>query len=640
MRWFRSVSLRLQIILLVVSFTLAVGLGNVFRAHLALEDLAREQFERRSVATALALAAQANELILTNDLFGLYDLLNSMLVNTPDIRYILVVEPDGQVRAHTFGPGLPRGLVEANRVSPGESWHIRQLVTEEGGVVDVAMPLPDRPDWVLRLGMSDQALEAAVDRHTMHLLGLAAASLVPVLVVTFILGRALTRPLLKLVEVTRAISRGDLSRQAPVVGRDEVAQLGQSFNAMTAALARSRAALEESNLALKERNEELAAVYAVATATAHVDTVDSLVNAALSKSLEVMGLESGWVYFDDPATPDGPVLQAVQGISPNLAGQLAGFLPPGCIPGKPEELHEAVLAHGGAPCSCMPRPSGRPEGCHAVVPLRSRTRLWGTMHLTCPAPACFTPAHLKLLTAIGRQVGVAIENVHLAQEQRRESFRRLLLDRVIVAQEEERKRIARELHDELAQNLTVLIRDLETVDRPVTAGRLEEPPPGHDTRGLARQILEQTRRLIFDLRPTALDDLGLLPAIRRFARQHLEAARIALNMEVLGRKRRLPAQVETNLFRIAQEAVTNVVRHAGATQVQIGLNFAPSAITLTVADNGRGFDASIMWEPGNGAQSIGLLGMRERAELLGGHLEIDTSPGAGTTVRVEIPLEA
>jgi len=115
-RWFRLISLRLQIILLVLAFTLAVGLGNTLRAHLALEALAQEQFDRRSVATATALAIQAAEPVLTNDLFGLYELINDALVNTAEMRYVLVLDLDGGVRAHTFGTGVPRGLVEANAV--------------------------------------------------------------------------------------------------------------------------------------------------------------------------------------------------------------------------------------------------------------------------------------------------------------------------------------------------------------------------------------------------------------------------------------------------------------------------------------------------------------------------------------------
>jgi len=580
----------------------------------------------------LALADQAIDLILTDDLFGLYELLNNTLVNTPDVRYLLVLDANGAVRAHTFGVGLPRGLIEANSVASTELWHARRLKTEEGTIFDVAVPLFEGRTGTLRLGMSTAAIEAAVNHHTSHLLGLMALSLVPVLAVTYLLGRALTQPLLKLVEITQAVARGEYNRQAPVEGRDEVAQLGRSFNAMTQALVRSQTALQE-------RNNELATLYAVATATAHVDTIDSLVEAALTKCLEVMNLSSGWVFLSDASPDHHLVLRASRGLPPDMVEQLTGHLLSADMFNAPAELIEAIIAHNSEQRLYLVDNRDAPAMCHAVVPLRSRARLWGTMHLACCAPGCFTPTHLKLLTAIGRQVGIAIENAHLAEVQRQESFRRQLLDRVILAQEEERKRIARELHDELAQNLAVLIRDLEEITEPEPAGSLQVPARVQDTRTLARRILEQTRRMIFDLRPSALDDLGLLPAIRGYAQHHLELADINLQIAVSGQKYRLPTEVETTLFRIAQEAITNVVRHAHASKVVLQLCFAPTQITLIITDNGIGFNPEVILATDHDNRCFGLLGMRERAELLGGCLSIKAKPGAGVCVQAKIPLE-
>jgi len=641
MRWFRFVSLRLQIILLVLSFTLAVGLGNAWRAHLALDDLAREQFERRGVATALALATQSTDLLLTNDLFGLFELLNNTLVNTPDVRYIMVLDGDGAVRAHTFGPGVPRGLAEANSVAPSQAWHVRRLNTDEGPVIDVAAPLPEGQPGLLRLGMSEQAITATVDRHTWQLVGLMALSLLPVLVVTYLLGRMLTTPLLKLVDAANAIRRGELTRQVPVAGRDEVAQLSHAFNEMTQALAQSQTALQTSNQALQTRNQELAALYAVATAIAQADTIDSLIEAALAKSLEVMGLSAGWVFLFQNDSGGPPTLRVTRGLPDAVTRQLADSLPPCCLPDPTAPpLQEAIIAHRGQPCPCLSTTKTPHLACHATVPLKSRRQVWGAMHLACTDPGCFTPAQLRLLTAIGGQIGMAVDNAHLAETQRRQSIRRLLLDSVLKAQEEERKRIARELHDELAQNLAVLIRDLEDVTAPSeTPGMSRLQGRIRDTRTLARRILEQTRRLIFDLRPSALDDLGLLPALRHYAQHHLEAARINVQITVSGAKRRLPPEIETALFRIAQEAITNVVRHANATQVQLDICFETNQITLAVADNGIGFNPNAPPQAAGDNPRVGLLGMRERAELLGGTLKITGQPGVGVSVQAKIPLE-
>ena len=299
------------------------------------------------MATALALAAQATDLTLTNDLFGLYELINTTMVNTPDVRYIMVLDAAREVRAHTFGSGLPRGLVEANVLFPREAWRVRRLNTEEGYVLDVAVPLLEGQEGALRLGMSEQAITATVNRHTAHLLGLTLLSLIPVLAVTYLLGRALTQPLLKLVEVTQAIGRGELNRQAPLEGRDEVAQLGLSFNAMTQALLRSQADLKESNQALQDRNEELAALYAIATATAQMDTINRLAEAALDKALEVMALKMGWVFLVDEAGSGSLSLQVTRSLPSTAAPQIAAQLSPHCIPGATTELQEAIVAHQG-----------------------------------------------------------------------------------------------------------------------------------------------------------------------------------------------------------------------------------------------------------------------------------------------------
>ncbi len=639
MRWLRLVSLRLQIVFGAVVITLLVSLGYGLRSHRAVDALAKEQFEQRSVTTAAALAARATGPILTDDLFGLYELLNDTLWTNREVRYILVLDDHGAVYAHTFGGGLPRGLVEANAVAADERWHVRRLRTEEGTIVDVAAPILDGTAGSVRLGMSERSIAEAVNRFTLDLLALTAAGLLPVLALTYVLGRALTQPLLELVDAARAIGRGDLGQTPPVEGRDEVAQLSAAFNAMTRDLARSQEELESSNRALQERNEELAALLAVATAIAHADSVSSLAGAALDKAMDILGVQVGWVLLHEHASGAGPALRASRGLPAELSERMAAGPPQRCLPGGPRSLERTVIAHGGATCPWLATSSDTLEAMgHAAVPLRSPTQLWGIMHLACPDPDCFTPHRLRLLTAIGRQMGMAIENVRLAESQRRETFRRQLLDRVLAAQEEERKRIARELHDELAQSLTVLIRDLESITGRRRADQIPVRERIHDTRAMALQILDQTRRLIFDLRPTALDDLGLLPAIRRYAQRRLELARIQLDVEIAGQLRRLDPAVETAVFRIAQEAITNVVRHARASWVLLKLSFEPGCIGLTVSDDGRGFDSAVTLEVNGGARGIGIMGMRERAELLGGSLGIDSQPGSGTTIHIEIPV--
>lgn len=230
----------------------------------------------------------------------------------------------------------------------------------------------------------------------------------------------------------------------------------------------------------------------------------------------------------------------------------------------------------------------------------------------------------------------AEENAALYEEvKRKDAARGELLKQVISAQEEERRRIARELHDETSQNLSVLAMGLETASA-VPAGEAPTHAKLSGLKDLAVKTLDGVHRLVYDLRPSVLDDLGLPAGLRWYAESRLEPLGVRVSLMVTGEERRLPAELETALFRIGQEAITNIARHAGATNVFLGLGFHDDRVTLEVEDDGEGFDTAAD-RPHNGGHGWGLLGMRERATLFGGSLEIVSTPGTGTRVEVSIP---
>ncbi len=213
--------------------------------------------------------------------------------------------------------------------------------------------------------------------------------------------------------------------------------------------------------------------------------------------------------------------------------------------------------------------------------------------------------------------------------QRKEEMRRELLKKVIAVQEEERKRIARELHDETSQDLATLLLSIETT---ANGGSAELNKKFVQMKALTGRTLDSIHRLILDLRPSVLDDLGLTSAIRWIAESRLEPLGIDLSFAVTGQECRLQPEIETTLFRIAQEAMANIARHAEVSSVAVALEFGQERVCLQVEDNGRGFEFD---ESRNG--SFGLLGMKERAELLEGALTIDSKPGKGTRLAVTIP---
>jgi two-component system sensor histidine kinase UhpB len=209
---------------------------------------------------------------------------------------------------------------------------------------------------------------------------------------------------------------------------------------------------------------------------------------------------------------------------------------------------------------------------------------------------------------------------------------------IINAQEEERKRVARELHDETSQVLTSLLISLavleESITSPEARNRISE------TRLLAHQTLRAIRNLSLDLRPSALDDLGLLPALRWYIKEYQQKFSLPVSFQASGLKERLPTEIETVVYRIVQEALTNIARHAQAHTVLVRVEGDAETIQITICDDGRGFDTEghkQTLEPGQ-EHGWGLVGMRERASLLSGTLHITSKPGHGTTIHTRIPI--
>lgn len=211
---------------------------------------------------------------------------------------------------------------------------------------------------------------------------------------------------------------------------------------------------------------------------------------------------------------------------------------------------------------------------------------------------------------------------------------RALSSQVITAQEEERKRISRELHDETAQALTSLLVGLRLLQ---SARNLEEVRvAAGELRELTARTLEEVRKLAVELRPTTLDHLGLVAALEWYSREYAERLDAVVDFKSEGLAERLTPEVELVIYRVVQEALTNIARHAHATKVAIRLVFEEAAVEAMVEDNGQGFD--LAEATSSRERGLGLFGMRERVELVGGTFNITTKPGAGTRIRIGVPV--
>ncbi len=216
---------------------------------------------------------------------------------------------------------------------------------------------------------------------------------------------------------------------------------------------------------------------------------------------------------------------------------------------------------------------------------------------------------------------------------------RRLSSQVLSAQEDERKRLARELHDDTSGSLARVLLNIEMCEELVPEEWQEVREKIGSTRALCEQTLESVHKMIFDLRPTLLDDLGLASAVRWYAKNNLETAGIRVQLEINDNFGRLAPAVENAMFRIAQEAMTNIIRHSNARSARVLLKRDNSKLMLSVQDDGRGFDIHAVGHAPDTPHRWGLFGIQERVAALEGTFEVESQPGKGTTLQVEIPLE-
>jgi len=455
------ISFRAKVVFLLAAVVFLLGIIAVLNARNDMRRILGNELETRGEAIAKDLATSSTDLLLTGDLFGLYDVVNRTKINNADMRYVLVLGPSGEVRVNTFGRGVPRGLLEANVLLPGETMRLRYLDTEEGTIRDIAVPIFEGKAGTVRVGMTAQNLEAAVARNTNNLAGLVAVAVALTIAVSYMLSYYLTRPLSRLLAAVNSVAQGDLSQRITSPGSDEVGQLGRAFNLM-------------------------------------------------ARELE-----------------------------------------------------------------------------------------------------------------------------------RKEAIRRELMEKVISSQEEERKRVARELHDELAQRLTSVMWSLEAIAATAPGGDMRSTQAVSRAKQATESSLAETRRLVGDLRPPVLDDLGLVPAIRSYAEAQLQRVGSEAVVTAVNVPRTLPPAMDTAVFRIVQEAVINVVKHASAKHVRIMLRAENGALFGEVVDDGKGFQhVTPCAASGSRLTGFGLVGMEERATLLGGKLFITSEPGKGTRVSFSVPIYA
>jgi len=525
-------------------------------------------------------------------------------------------------------------------------------------------PLQDA-DWGVVLRQSEAEVLEPTRALQQQVLALGTVALVVALFVAWATTKSVLHPIRALTDSARRIAEGKLSEAVPIQGTDEIGDLGRALEYMrarleksmedirscnaeldrrvqerTAELERSRNDLEKSRDYMQTLIDRLSTLNAIAVALNQSLDLETILSGALLNALKLTGMEAGAVYLVDEHTGElelaahhGLSLEAAQ-VAANL-GLSASLCAAVAQSGQLMVVEDTAKYARGMKSVLL----NEKMRCMVRVPFRWSGALLGTMCLGGRTPRSFSPEETDLLVSVSNQIAVAVQNARLYNElQRKERMRGELLEKVISAQEEERKRIARELHDQTSQALAALAMAVETASAQAAAGDDVSASLAR-MRPLAVETLEEIHRLIFDLRPTLLDDLGLIAALRWYAESRLAEVGVKVRVEIAGQERRLPPQIETALFRVVQEAVNNVVNHSGAQNFTITLVLRSNFLSLVMADDGWGFDLAELSRSQDGKRGLGLMGMRERVELLGGSFAIYSELGGGTKITVEVPLE-
>jgi signal transduction histidine kinase len=393
----------------------------------------------------------------------------------------------------------------------------------------------------------------------------------------------------------------------------------------------------------KKLADNLLILSRITAAVSGLTELETILKIGLEKTLEYLeGVSGGIMLLDEQKK----ILyyRVYTGLSERYAREIHPKIGEG-IAGKVVQTGKAILWDD---ISQIPE-AGRPHlldredlKAFICVPLRAKGNVLGVMNCAGLKPYSFTEEDMHLLNSIGDQLGIAIEQAKLYEQlqKSREKYRQIARQ-VIIAQEEERKRISKEIHDETSQMLAALTFNLQALlEMAEMIGVDNQQFKEMLKKALSTtvQIHTEVGRLIADLRPALLDTLGLIPAIRQHAESNLIPLGINVSFHYEGAKKSLAPEVEVTLFRWTQGVIGNIIQHSQAKKVSIAMKRDSSKIELSISDDGIGFDPSKLTVKSEGGHGTGMFIMKERLRTIGGDCLIQSQPGLGTTVTATIPL--
>ena len=506
----------------------------------------------------------------------------------------------------------------------------RTVTSSGNGTLSVFTPVPKQPECVgchteetdvlgaVEVRIDEKPFAASFIQNAKASLILASIPLLFGIVITIVaIRRSLLRPLALVGQAASELGAGDLSVRLPEFQSWELQEVSTTFNDMAERLETEATDLRDSVEQLRSDLEGMEDIQTVMSSGAGMREI--LVRSAgnLGTALEASGVGIWRAGIEVPEAEWGAELPSAETV-------------------RQAEGDGAVTSEGVLDLLREDR-----EIAWVVAPVRREERTLGVVGVVWDPPRELDQERRDLLLSVCGLVGIAMENADLLESlAQKEASLQGLLRKTLTVQEEERRRIARELHDETSQVLSALMMNIDLLE-----SQIETPValPGlsgerlEAVKALAEEAATNLDRMMLDLRPALLDELGLIPALRWYVAQVSDLWNVPTEFQG-ERLERLPEHIEVATFRIIQEAVSNVARHAKAAHAWVRLWVADHALHLQVSDDGIGFDVVEASARARTGEAVGLMGMRERAELVGGSFDVVSAAGRGTTVSAVLPI--
>lgn len=606
-----SISIHVKIYGMVIAVIFLITALSIIVVRFSTSETLAYQLDERVKSIGSDVAARSGDLMLTNNIYALQKLVYDTVENNKDIEYVFIINEHGKILVHNYGNDRPSTeLVQINSVDSHAENQLLMIETEKGIIRDAAVPIIKGLGGTVRVGLrSDFLNESLVSVTTKMLITMFAVLTLSIFIVIG-LTRMIVQPITKLVNLTKKAAQGDFTPRISKYPKDEIGKLTQSFNNMLSDLEKSGKEKEAYYKKVRTRNRELMLLNSISASITSIEEMREVLQLFVTNLVKELSLNS--------ATIEVKILERRERF----------YYSGGNCP-----LDELAIEKDKRICGC----NDEKQNNRNTFPLVVKGLEIGEIYI-CSRESLDTYS-LKVLRSIGNQLSVTIENIQLWLEvKKKEKVRLMLLEKIMTVQEDERKRIARELHDETSHSITAILLGLkllqETSHEEIRQKEIDR------LKDLAHHTLEEVHELAWQLRPSILDKFGLKVAIERYIEEYRKKYPVDFDVIINGiDTERLRPDVETAIFRIVQESLTNILKYAKASAVSVIIMKNKQMISVIIEDDGVGFQIEEVLNKDPSKYNLGIRGMQERVSLLGGTLDIESEIDEGTVVMVKIPFK-